>query len=426
MKPFCRSSILLAITLFLLTSHVALAQDKNSWPKFRGPDGMGVSSAKGLPVTWSADENVLWKTPMPGPGTSSPVIHGNRLYLTYYTGFMVPGQQGDMDDLRLHLIAVDHTNGKILWDKTIMPALPEQDTIREGHGYASSTPVVDDERIYVFFGKSGVFAFDHQGNQLWNTKVGSNLHGWGSGASPILYEDLVIVNASVESQSLVALDKRTGKEKWRAGGIREAWNTPVVVTNPDGKPELIVPIMQKILAFNPNTGDQLWSCNTEINWYMVPSIVAKDGIIYCIGGRSGGALAVRTGGSGDVTNSHRIWTGRKGSNVSSPILHNGHLYWMHEGLGIAYCAEAKSGNIIYEERIPRADQIYACPILAEGKIYYLSRSGRCFVVAAEPEFKLLATNEVENRGHFDASPAAVDGKLFLRSNRYLYCLGKKE
>ena len=234
----------------------------------------------------------------------------------------------------------------------------------------------------------------------------------------------MIVNASVESESLVALDKKTGKERWRVGGIREAWNTPQLVQIGDGASELIVPIFGKVRAFDPASGNELWSCDTGIKWYMVPSVVSHDGIIYCIGGRSGDSLAVRAGGRGDVTQSHLLWSRNKGSNVSSPILHDGHLYWMHEKLGIAYCADATTGEIVYEERVPRADQVYASPVLADGKLYYVSRRGRAFVIAAEPQFKLLATNELEDRGRFDASPAIADNRLFLRSNRFLYCIGR--
>ncbi len=399
------------------------AQD--DWPQFRGSSG-GVAAASRLPATWSAKENIVWKTELPGAGTSSPIIIGGRIFLTCYRGFGAPGQtDGALEDLRLDLLSLDRATGKILWTKTVTPSLPEQPTIRDQHGYSSSTPAADGQHVYVFFGKTGVFAYDYDGKQVWRADVGSKLSGWGSAASPILFDDMLIVNASVESESLVALDKKTGEEKWRAKGIREAWNTPLLAANGEGAAELIVPIIQKILAFDPATGERLWSCDTGIGWYMVPSAVAQNGIVYCIGGRSGDALAVRTGGRGDVSQTHRLWRRNKGSNVSSPILHEGRLYWMHEQRGIAYCADAATGEIMYEERVPRAGQIYASPVLADGKIYYVNRGGRVFVVAAKPEFQLLATNELEQRGRFDASPAVAGDKLYLRSNRYLYCIGEK-
>lgn len=411
--------------LFALSGVKAQNQGAD-WPQFRGPGGQGVSAAKGLPVTWSATENVVWKTELPGAGTSSPIIVGPRVFITCFSGYGLPGQErGDQELLKLHLLCLDRTSGRILWNQEVAPRLPEQPTMREGHGYASSTPAADTERIYAFFGRSGVVAFNHEGKQLWKSDVGSQLNGWGSAASPVLFGDLVIVNASVESESVVALNKKTGQEVWRKNGIREAWNTPLLVTLADGKTELVVATMGKLFGLNPTTGEELWSCATGIGWYMVPSLVAHDGIIYCIGGRSGGSLAVRAGGRGDVTETHRIWTGRKGSNVSSPIVHKGHLYWMHENQGIAYCAETKSGEIVYEQRVDGADQVYASPVLSEDKLFYVTRTGRSFVVAAKPTFELIAKNAPIERSIFNASPAVAGNHLFLRSDRHLYCLGQK-
>jgi hypothetical protein len=236
---------------------------------------------------------------------------------------------------------------------------------------------------------------------------------------------LVFINASVDSASLVALDRRTGEEKWRANGIRDSWNTPLVITAKSGRQELIVAKQGDVLAFNPDTGEQLWSCKTDIGWYMVPSVVADDGIVYCLGGRSGVAgLAVRAGGSGDVTETHRLWTSIKGSNVTSPVYLDGHLYWMNDNRGIAYCAEADSGKIVYEERLDRAGQVYASALLADGKLYYLTRDGRMFVLAAKPKFEQLAVNDLRDRSIFNGSPAVDGSRLLIRSDKYLYCVGK--
>jgi outer membrane protein assembly factor BamB len=180
--------------------------------------------------------------------------------------------------------------------------------------------------------------------------------------------------------------------------------------------------MQKVLAFDPKDGRQLWSCDTGINWYMVPSIVAHDGIIYCIGGRSGGALAIRAGGRGDVTASHRLWTGRRGSNVTSPLYHDGHLYWMHENTGVAYCADAATGNLLYEQRIDRFGQVYAPPVLADGRIYYLARNGMTAVIKAAPTFQRLALNDLRDGSTFNAGPAISGKRIYLRSERFLYAI----
>ncbi|MAG92793.1 MAG: serine/threonine protein kinase [Planctomycetaceae bacterium] len=386
---------------------------------------MGVSSGTGLPVTWSMDENVAWKTRLPGAGGSSPIVLGDHIYLTSYSGYLVPGESGgSLDDLKRHLVCLRQDDGTILWDKSVKAKLPEKDRIRD-HGYAANTPAADAERVYAFFGKSGVIAYDHEGEQIWQADVGSNTSGWGTAASPVLHNELLFINASVESQSLIALDRSTGKEKWRAGGIRQSWNTPVVVKTEAGDEELVLAMQGKVLAFDLDSGEQLWSCDTDIKWYMVPCGVAADGVVYFLGGRSGtAALAVRTGGRGDVTRTHRLWTSSKGSNVTSPVYHDGHLYWMHEQLGIAYCARAETGDVVYEKRMNRAGQVYASTLLADGRLHYLNRSGKMFVVAAKPEFELLSTNELRDGSQFNASPAVTGSRILLRSGKYLYCVGE--
>lgn len=417
----------LAWLLLLMLTSLATDAFGEEWAQFRGPGGSGIGASKDLPSEWDATSNIAWKTELPGAGSSCPVFFGDRLFLTCYSGFNIPGKdRGEQADLRRHLLVLDRKTGKIRVNRVIEAKLPEQESIRDNHGYASSTPAVDEERVYCFFGKTGVMAFDHEGKQLWHADVGSQLNGWGSAASPVLHGDLVFVNASVESQTLYALDKKTGKEIWKATGIKESWNTPIVVKNKEGKHELIVAIQGQVLAFEPETGRSLWKCDTDITWYMVPSIVEHDGIVYILGGRSGiASLAIRTGGSGNVTKTHRLWTSKKGANVSSPVYHDGYLFWANEATGAAMCAKAATGELVYEERLPRSDIIYASALLADGKMHYLSRDGKTFVVAAKPKFELIATNDLRDGSLFHAAPVAIDNRLFIRSDRYLYCLGKK-
>jgi outer membrane protein assembly factor BamB len=417
-----------AALLLLLAPCRLLSQEKLiDWAQFRGPGGLAVSAAKGLPTTWSESENLAWKTKLPGPGTSSPIVFGDRIYLTCYSGYNVPGERGKPENLKRHLVCLSRKDGKVVWDKAVKAELPEQDRIRDDHGYASNTPAADKDHVYCFYGRSGVYAFTHEGKQAWQADVGTKLSGWGSAASPVLHGDLVIVNASVESECLVALDRKTGKEKWRAKGIKESWNTPLFVPVGNDRTEIVLAIFGKVLGFDPADGKQLWSCATDIGWYVVPSLVAHDGVVYCVAGRGdgSGALAVRAGGSGDVTESRRLWKINKGSNVTSPIYHDGHLYWMHEGLGIAYCVEAKSGDVVYQERVGRLGEVYASPVLADGKIYYTSRGGQTLVVAAKPKYQRLATNDLRDRSLFHGSPAVTGGRLLIRSDKYLYCLEKK-
>ncbi|MBL8868933.1 MAG: PQQ-binding-like beta-propeller repeat protein [Planctomycetaceae bacterium] len=430
---YCLVALCGLVQLSHLLSVLAVGDELNGggknrsddWSRFRGPLAMGVSDAKNLPEKWSQSSGIAWKTPLPGAGASSPIVYGNKIFLTSYTGYFVPGEDGgSLDELQRHLLCLDLSSGKVLWDKAIAAKLPEEERIRD-HGYAANSVAVDAEHVYAFFGKSGVFAFDHAGKQKWQADVGEKTHGWGTSASPVLFGDLVFINASVESESLIALDRATGKQVWKAGGIREAWNTPIVIESQEGRQELVIATQGKILAFAPDTGKPLWSCNTDIGWYMVPCVVAHDGIVYCLGGRSGTAsLAVRAGGSGDVTKTHRLWTSPKGSNVSSPVYLDGHLYWAHESREIAYCVEAKSGEVVYEKRLNRAGQFYSSALLADGKLYYVSREGKTFVLAAKPEYEEIAVNDLNDRSVFNASPAVAGNRLLIRSDKFLYCIGE--
>lgn len=409
----------------VLTVQFAVAVD---WPQFRGNGAMGRSDARNLPISWSDDRNIAWKTTLPGPGASSPITFGDRIFITCFTGFATSSPEpGDMANLKRHLLCLRLGDGKILWDTATLAELPEQARIREEHGYASSTPVADSERVYVFYGKSGVFAFDHGGKQLWNAKVGDKLNGWGSATSPVLYKDLLIVNASIESDSLIAPDKKTGKEVWRAAGATESWHVPALVTAPDGKTEIVIATNGRVFGFDAETGGSLWTVKTGIPWYMCPTPVSENGVVYVIGGRQpNGAQAIRVGGRGDVTASHVIWKLGKGSNVPSPILHDGHLYFAHENLGIVYCVNAKTGELVYEERLePSPGQVYASPVVGDGKIYFTARGGGTAVIAAAPKFERLADNALEgNRGVFNSTPAITQNRLLLRSNRALYCIGQ--
>lgn len=414
------------VAAFALIVASAVPANASDWPQFRGPTGQGVSRAQGVPLTWSAEKNVLWKIGLPGAGTSSPIVVGERIFLTCYSGFKVPGKPaGSMDDLRRFVVCLERQTGKLAWSTQVESKLPEQASIREDHGYATSTPCADSERVYAFFGKSGVVALDHAGKQLWHADVGSRLNGWGSAAPLALHDALVLVNASIESGALVALDRKSGKEVWRTGGIVESWHMPLVV-EANGKKEIVIAIQGKVFGIDPATGDKLWSCATNIGWYMVPTPVAHEGVVYILGGRSGVVgLAVRAGGRGDVTPTHRLWTSTKGSNVTSPIYHDGHLYWMQDQLGIAYCADAKTGRIVYEERVSGAGQVYSSPVLADGRIYYTDRVGRTIVVAAQPQFSVLAQNYLAKRIAVNSSPAITDGRMLLRADQVLYCLGER-
>lgn len=413
----------LAALLCCFTTNTTAAE----WSQFRGPGATGRSPESKLPVTWDDNSGMAWKTQMPGPGASSPIVMGGRIYVTCFTGYGTgENGAGEMTRLKRHLLCINSSDGKILWNTSTAADMPEQDRIRENHGYASSTPAADATGIYVFQGRSGVAAFDPEGRERWRTRVGDRLNGWGSATSPVIHGNLLLVNASVESESVVALDKTSGRQVWRAEGIKESWHAPVIAKTPEGGDEIVVAMFRKIVALDPADGSQLWHADTGINWYMCPTPVTEDGVVYSIGGRNpNGALAVKAGGRGDVTGSQVIWKLNKGSNVPSPVLHEGHLYFAHENLGIVYCIEAKTGRVVYEERLePSPGQIYASPVLADGRIYFMGRGGRAVVIAAAPVFKKLGEATLEsNRGMFNASPAVLGNLLLIRSDRTLYAIG---
>ena len=348
----------LCIVVLALSSNLVLGAD---WLQFRGPGGQGISEEKGLPIEWSDDKNIAWKVKLPGAGASCPVVKGNRSFVTCYSGYGQTDEKtaGMMDDLRRHLLCLDRATGETKWAKEFQPVLPEHKYAGEGayQGYAASTPIIEGERIYVFFGKSGVFCYDLDGKEIWHSLVGKNTHGWGSGASPILYKDFLIINASVENKEMVALNKTTGKEVWKSPGMSSAWDTPVLVTTPEKKQELVVSVEPRVVGIDPDTGKELWRVD-GVHRYICPSVVAHDGIVYAIGGGHT-SLAVKTGGTGEVTKTHRLWSLPKGSNVGSPIYRDGHIYWAHDSNGTVVCQEAATGKVVYTERLkPESKQIW--------------------------------------------------------------------
>ncbi|MEZ6146370.1 MAG: PQQ-binding-like beta-propeller repeat protein [Planctomycetaceae bacterium] len=416
----CLGLLLCLSVLSAPATHV----DADEWPRFRGPDGMGRSTAEQLPTTWSDTKNVLWKTPLPGPGASSPIIWGDRLYVTCYSGYGVDKEApGDLADLRRHLICVDRHTGKIEWnvEESDNGCTGELEGFVGLHGYASSTPVTDGDTIYTFYGCSGVYAYDMEGKQLWHTSVGERIDPFGSGTSPILYDDLLIINASVESRALIALDRKTGQEVWRAEDVVRSWNTPVIVKTAEGRDELVVAIRLVFKGFDPKTGEELWVCDA-VRDYVCPSLVAHDDIVYGIGGRRGMALAVRAGGRGDVTESHILWKENVGSNVPSPVYHDGHLYWL-DHKGIAYVLNAATGEEVLKRRESDTDRVYASLTYGDGKLYAVSRENGTFVYEAEPSLPLIAHNQFsEDDSIFNSSPVLLDERIYLRSDKFLYCI----
>lgn len=444
----------LIITLLCFTTVVSAAD----WTRFRGPNGSGVSlDTAAVPAEFSDSENLKWKVALPGPGSSSPIIVGDRIFVTCWSGYGVErGNPGDQKNLRRHLICLDRNDGKTIWSKDVEPVLPEDNYggMFAEHGYASHTPVSDGERVYVYFGKSGALAFDMDGNQLWQTRIGteSDPRGWGSASSPVLYKDTVIVTASAESHAVVALDKATGKEVWRqeAAGLSSTWGTPVMVKVDEERTDMVLGVPYEFWAFNPDDGKLRWYCEVMETDSFCSSVVTEGGVVYGIEGRGGGSIAVRVGGKGDVTESNVVWSGRDSNRIGTPVIFEGRIYFFSNG--IANCISAETGKEVFQSRLtgssggsqnrgaqPSGGETggargrrgggggfggdYASPIIADGKIYFTSRSGDIFVLKASNKFEQLATNRVTSDSEdFSATPAVSDGQLFIRSSKHLYCV----
>ncbi len=414
----------------LLILALALPTIAADWPQFRGPTGDGVTTETNLPLTWSEKENLVWRTELPGPGSSSPIVVGERVFLTSYSGYGVDASApGEMSNLKRHALCLNRRDGKILWQhevKTDLPDKPYQGQYITMHGYASSTPVSDGASVFFFLGNAGVHAFGVDGKKLWNVSVGDRAHDWGVGSSPILYGDLLIVNAALESNTLLALDKRNGKNVWSATGFPASWNTPTIV-KVGGHDELVVNASGKLRAFDPKTGVELWSCTSIKAAELCPSVVAHDGVIYVIGSPNGQSMAVRAGGRDDVSATHVVWQAPKGSNFGSPVIHGGHLYFVNDSRGLALCLDVKTGAVVYEQPMsPKRDRWYASPVLSGDRLYYVSRTSGTVVLAAKPQFEVLATNVIAgDESVTNASPAVSNGQLSLRTGRYAYCFGKR-
>ncbi|MEW4486646.1 PQQ-binding-like beta-propeller repeat protein [Thalassoglobus sp. JC818] len=443
--------------LFLCLTTVSVNAD---WQRFRGPNGTGVAESA-APVAFGENRKIQWKTPLPGRGVSSPIVVGDMVFVTCYSGYGMGGENEQIENLTRHLVCLDRTSGDILWKSNVAVKLPEDPFEGIGvprHGYASQTPVSDGENVFAFFGKSGVYAYDFYGNELWNQSVGtgSGPRAWGSSASPIANDEAVIVNASDESESIVWLDKKTGEEKFRAGpvdGLVNVWGTPVLVNAPSGQ-EVVIAASGEIWGLNASSG--------KLKWYATggsedprSSCIVDGEVVYVMNGSRGGvgAVALEAGGSKDVSESNTVWKGQTSTEYGTPVLHDGHLYSVSRS--VMTCLNAETGERVYQKRLDTGETVgdgegeqrggmrrgggggmrsqsgppsnggdYASPVLADGKIYVTTDTGVVYVVAAKPEFELIATNDMtfDNSG-FGATPAISDGQLFLRSHTHLYCIG---
>ena len=413
-----------------------------SWPQWRGPSGQGVSEEKNLPTSWNTVTNIKWKAAIPGRGHSSPIVWGNRIFVTTaIEGEVVPGAKavkhmdGDKEFIhpdsigadhkhQFQVIALDRKTGKIVWTQTAFEGTPYDNRHRKS-SFASSTPTTDGTNVYAFFGTEGLYAYTFDGKLKWKADLGKlGTVGMGTGTSPILYRDLVIVQCDEEngaSSFIVAVDKNTGKEAWRTPRkVQVSWSTPLLV-QAKNRSELITSGTEFVIAYDPATGKELWRHN-GVKSNAIPSPVANNDMVFVSAGFPAKvAMAIALGGSGDLADTV-AWKYEKGTAyVPSPILYGDYLY-LTSDRGVLTCLDAKTGEVKYEGgRVPVPASFTASPIAFDGKILLTSEDGDTFIVKAGPKHEILGTNSVGEPVY--ASPAVAEGNIFIRGERNLYCIG---
>lgn len=404
---------LLALAVVPLIGILSASAADHNWPQWRGPKGDSVCTDTNIPKTWDAS-SIVWKVSLKGSGQSSPVVWGDRIFLTTAL---------EKGKTRL-VICIDRKNGQTLWEKEAWTGEPEK--THDQNGWATATCATDGERVVAFFGKGGLHCYDMDGKPLWSRNLGDFPGIWGTAASPIIVGDLVIQNCDAAGVGLLlAVNKTSGKDVWktpRSAPERGGWTTPVLVKSGDHQ-ELVVNGETSVTGYDIVSGKQLWSCKSYAG-RGDPTVTPGDGICYVINGQPGDIYAVKTGGKGDVSKSHQAWhTARKsGRDQPSPILIGDSLI-VTSMTGVTTQYDAKTGKVVWTgERLKGTHS--SSPIAANGLAYFQNEAGETSVVKPGPSFELVATNSLGASGEvFRASLTPSNGQIFSRSDKTLYCIG---
>jgi outer membrane protein assembly factor BamB len=402
----------------------------NPWPAWRGDlAGSGSTTETKLPLEWGPEKNVRWRVALPEAGNSTPIVSGNRVFVT----------QPVTPEKWRGLMCFDLADGKLLWKNGLVYDRPE--TTHNTNPYCSPSPVTDGKILIAAYGSAGVAAYDFEGKELWHRDLGPVEHEWGTSSSPILHEDRVIVyHGPGKGAALHALDKSTGATVWKweepkwvtgprtdgfAGkddGIIGAFSTPILVKAGD-REELVMSFPMEMKAFDPKTGSVLWTCG-GLNPLVYTSPVAGDGVVLAMGGYNGNSIAVKTGGNGDVTATHRLWRKeRHNGGIGTGVVKGDHYYYQTSG-GVALCLDLKTGAELWEARLPGAGKSWGSFLLAGDLIYSLSQAGDTVVFKADPE-KLEVVAQSDLGEHTKSSPVPAGDALLLRTHEALWCLGPK-
>lgn len=409
----------LLTTLALLGGSLNVLAD--NWPMWRGANGDGTCAESNLPTRWSQTENVKWKVALPERGNSTPVVWGDKVFVT---------QAIEKEGKRL-LLCFDKKTGKPLWDASTI--YREKELTHATNPYCAASPATDGERVIVFHASAGVFCYDLTGKELWKrTDLGKQHHIWGNGTSPVLAGDQVYLNFGPGPQTtLYCFDKKTGKTLWQheepGGDSGESgnknwlgsWADPLLRRVGDHD-ELLMSYPGRVCAFEPLSGSVRWTC-AGLNKLVYNSPLFIGGTVIAFGGYNGMGVAVKAGGSGDVTSTHRVWHLPKVSQrIGSGVVHEGHHYILSDG-GIAECRDLKTGEMVFQERL-KGQNWSSLVLSADGLCYAANQIGDCFVFKAAPKFELVSTNPLGEK--IIGSIAVSDGHLFIRGHQHLWCIGK--
>ena len=391
------------------------------WLQWRGPKGTGQTDIESAPLTWSKEENIEWRVALDGPGNSTPIVVGQRVFITH-----APAKSKARG---IH--CYDRNTGDLLWKHEV--EYGEQEKTHGTNPYCSSSPTSDGERVLAWYGSPGLFCYDLKGQVLWQKDLGKVEHIWGYGSSPLLHENLVILNFGPGRNAFVAaFDKQSGDEVWRkefpeqrspkVEDYRGSWSTPVVATV-GGKTLLLLSLPIRLYACDPRTGEEVWSCGGLANKLIYTSPLVAGDIVVVMCGYGGPAIGVRGGGQGDVTETHKLWTHpRNSQRVGSGVVVDGLVYILNEN-GSFWCMDPQTGERKWEQ--PRGGGTsWSSMTYAAGRIYISNTPGTTFVLEANPkEFKLLAENQLNET--IRATPAFSNGQIFIRTYKNLYCIEAK-
>ncbi|MFC1553695.1 PQQ-binding-like beta-propeller repeat protein [candidate division KSB1 bacterium] len=432
MKRSVQLITMVACLVILINVNIVSAQN---WPQWRGPIMTGAAPDGNPPTEWSEQQNIRWKTELPGKGFATPIVWENTIFVTAGVSSGTSSSAGresrqTTQPVKYMVLAIDRATGRIKWERVAKEEIPHEGQ-HNTTTWATASPVTDGERVYAYFGSRGLFCYTMDGDLLWEKDFGDmNKHmQFGEGSSPALYKDHVIINWDHEGQSsIVALNAKTGEEVWRMNRDEgTSWMTPIVV-EVAGKPQVITSATSKVRSYDLATGELVWESD-GLTRNVIPAPVEADGIVYVMSGYSGNKLlAIRLeGAKGDINGSPSIlwsYTERNTPYVPSPLLLGDMLYFLRSNNGFLTCLDAKTGQPHYEnQRLDGISGVYSSPVGVNDRVYVLGRDGVTLVLSNGSEFNVLTKNTLDDQ--FDSSPAIAGDEIFLRGYQYLYCIAKQ-